>query len=99
MANRNFEDQFAESLKQYSESAWGDSDFHIRPLGTDDVAIDPEPRKDPFFPTLNALSRQYADRALHHLERLYHRTESPIEEAMLSALCIVAHDSSENVWY
>lgn len=99
MTKMNFESQFLESLKRYSKSTWDDADFYANPHASKGGENHVEARHDPFWPTLFALERQYGDKALRHLEALYHRTESPIEQAMLSALCIVANDAGENVWY
>jgi very-short-patch-repair endonuclease len=95
----NFETQFVASLRKFAKSRFDDENFYLRALSQDDVAIDPATRDDAFLPTLQAMARIYSNKALMHLESLYDATESPIEKAMLGALCIVAHEMSENVWY
>lgn len=47
----------------------------------------------------NALAHEYAERAVQHLEELDPIVESPIERALLFALCIAAREHAMNVRY
>lgn len=60
----------------------------------------PETKDDDIFGVgYNTLAHEYVEKALQHLERLYFAVESPIEQAMLLALCVAAHDGATNVRY
>jgi len=52
-----------------------------------------------FFVGWNTLAHVYMNKALRHLEDLIATAESPIEMAMLFALCVAAHDAASNVRY
>lgn len=47
----------------------------------------------------NTLAHNYINKASEHLEMLFSEVESPIEEAMLCALCTSAHEHVDNVRY
>ncbi len=47
----------------------------------------------------NTLAHNYISKASEHLDMLFSEVESPIEEAMLCALCAAAHEHVDNVRY
>ena len=49
--------------------------------------------------TASAIGQTYTAKPLRHLRELVSVCASPIEEAMLYALCIVCHQHTENVFY
>lgn len=85
---------FIKSLKQFSETFWDDPEWHIRPFENEEIND-----SDIFAITQRAIAHAYVHKSLIHLERLITVCESPIEEMMLFALCIVCHDTGANVRY
>jgi hypothetical protein len=59
----------------------------------------PSDEDELFLVGWNALAHAYSNKALRHLEDLTAATEPPIENAMLLALCVAAHDVASNVRY
>jgi len=90
---------FRNSLEQFSKEHWKDEAFYSKSLD-ESFAIDSESSETDIFQiTWQALSHSYVSKALYHMERLTEKCESPIEEAMLMALCIICHEYADNVRY
>ncbi|MEB3309581.1 MAG: DUF559 domain-containing protein [Snowella sp.] len=86
---------FTKSLKQFAETLWDDPDWYLRPF--DDNAVgDPNSLN---VVAWRALAHAYINKSLQHYEKLITVCESPIEEMMLCALCIVCHENAESVRY
>jgi hypothetical protein len=87
------------------DKTWGSQFRRALESGPEEVPdycrqiIESEGANDLFAVGWNALSHAYANKALRHLESLMSVAESPIEEAMLLALCIAGHEVAENVRY
>lgn len=85
---------FLKSLKHFTEELWDDPEWYLRPL-------DESPLKSNhlFDITCHVLYYIQISKVVQNLERLITVCESPIEEMMLCALCIVCHESAESVRY
>jgi len=92
-------ERLRESLRVFSKNVWSDDLYYERSL---DEEVDPVLSKDAdniFFFAWRALARSYINKACHHLEKLIGKCESPIEELMLFALCIVCNEKADTVRY
>jgi hypothetical protein len=52
-----------------------------------------------FLAGWNTLAHEYSSKAFHHLESLMEAAESPIEKALLLAICVSAHEAASNIRY
>lgn len=94
MANSTWAQQFLESM---SQDPAGLADYRRPIIEYNDV--DPASEEALFDVGLNALAHTYTRKALAHLEPLWSIAGSPVEKAMLLALCVVANEAGTNVRY
>lgn len=94
MAKNSWAKQFTNGLRSESEK----TDYRLRRI----IEWDNEPESDEgelFRVGWNTLAHAYTVKALRHLEELVGAAESPIEQAMLFALTVAAHELASNVRY
>lgn len=96
MNKKSWADQFVAGLRDDD----GVPDYRLRGVveGEPVRGVDPEEHAL-FMAGWNALAHDYHHKALEHLERLVEVVESPIEKAMLFALCVSARERTSNVRY
>ena len=75
----------------------GEMDYRLRRIVEAEPVGGHDEDHELFLVGWNALAHAYTGKALRHLELLVGYAESPIEKAMLFALCVAAHDVAENV--
>ena len=88
---------WAERFLQGFKSDDGEPDYRLRRIVEGEQVGDDDEDHELFLVGWNALAHAYTNKALRHLEILVGHVESPIEKAMLFALCVAAHDLAENV--
>jgi very-short-patch-repair endonuclease len=92
-------DKLRESLRLFSKKVWYDDSYYERSLDEEVEPVLAEDADHIFFLAWRALARSYISKACHHLEKLFCKCESPIEELMLFALCIACSEKADSVRY
>lgn len=87
------EDQFRASL--YRRSAPIPSSHSLLP----DRLVKSQVGREAFNLAFRAIAREFTARSLYHLRDLVAACESPIEETMLYALCVLCHRNAASVQY
>jgi hypothetical protein len=99
MAQIEWDKQFKKSLERSGSEESGDRQYLTHPITTGFEPLSDSEDSRLFSLAHNALAHQYFEKSLRHLEHLVHPCESPIEKAMLYALCILAHEYASHVRY
>ena len=98
-------DKIAQGRRAVADKTWGSQFRRSIEAGPEEFQyysgqiVSSEGADELFAVGWNALAHAYTNKALRHLETLTSTAESPIERAMLFALCIAGHEAAENVRY
>ena len=94
MPKQTWADRFKEGLNTDSD----ENDYRLR--GVIEFIDNSNNEEEELFAIgWNTLAHSYIHKSLTHLESLVDATESPIEVAMLFALCVTAHEQASNIRY
>lgn len=92
-------ERLRKSLRLYSKNIWYDDSYYDRSLDEEVAPVLTQDADNIFFLAWRALAPSYINKACRHLEKLIGKCESPIEELILFALCIVCNEKADTVRY